>query len=104
MVTRDEIRQDMIDQLERKNIYGSHYIALIDDYMALWDIKNQLIESIKKHGVTVKYQNGPNQWGYRKNDSVPELNRVSAQMLKILHSMGLRASQFEGGGNRDVEM
>lgn len=89
---REQIRQDLIDQLERQGVYGRHYLDLVDDYMALWDVKNALIKDIKGRGVTTKYQNGANQWGYKKNDSVSELVKVNAQMLKILSELGLKAT------------
>ena len=92
---REQIRQDLIDQLERQGIYGRHYLDLVEDYMALWDTKNALIRDIKERGVTTKYQNGANQWGYKKNDSVSELVKVNAQMLKVLGELGLRAANFE---------
>ena len=96
-----DIRQDLIDQLERNGVYGSHYLDLIEDYMELWSIKRKLIIDIKKRGVTTKYQNGPNQWGYKKNDSIAELNKTSAQMLKILADLGLKATDFEAADDDD---
>ena len=92
---KSDIRQDLIDQLEERGVYGQHYLDLIEDYMALWDTKNALIKDIKDRGVSVKYQNGKNQWGYKKNDSVSELVKVNAQMLKILGELGLRGADFE---------
>lgn len=92
---RSEIKADLVDQLERNGVYGKHYLDLISDYMALWDIKNALIADIKERGVSTKYQNGENQWGYKKNDSIVELNRTNAQMLKILSELGLKATKFE---------
>jgi len=58
--------------------------------MALWEVKNKLIKDIKEKGVTIKYQNGENQWGYKKNDSVRELTNVNNQMLKLLDALGLK--------------
>ena len=101
---REQIRQDLTDQLERQGVYGQHFLDLIEDYMALWDTKNALIKDIKDRGVSVKYQNGANQWGYKKNDSVSELVKVNAQMLKILGELGLRAANFEAGSDDDEEM
>ena len=101
---REQIRQDLIDQLERQGIYGRHYLDLVEDYMALWDTKNALILDIQQRGVMSKYQNGENQWGYKKNDSIPELNRTNAQMLKILNELGLKASKLEAVDADDGEM
>ena len=72
--------------------------------MALYYIKNKLIRDIKERGVSVKYQNGPNQWGHKKNDSVSELVRTNAQMLRILDELGLRAADFQAVDDDDEEM
>lgn len=92
MSKRTEIKADLISQLERNCIYGKHYLDLIEDYMALWDIKNCLIKDIKARGVSVEYIHGSNQKGFKKNDSIGELNKTNAQMLKILNELGLKAS------------
>lgn len=101
---REQIRQDLTDQLERQGVYGQHYLDLIEDYMALWDTKNALIGDIKKRGVMTKYQNGQNQWGFKKNDSVGNLVKVNKQMLELLKELGLRAANFEAGSDDDEEM
>jgi phage terminase small subunit len=101
---KTQIKQDLIDQLERQGVYGTHYLDLINDYLALWDIKNLLIKDIKKRGVVTEYQNGANQWGYKKNDSIAELNKTNGQMLKILNELGLRAADFEVVDPDDEEL
>ena len=100
-ISKTKIKQDLIDQLERRGVYGQQYLDLINDYMALWDVKNALIKDIKERGVSVRYQNGKNQWGYKKNDSVSELTKVNAQMLRILQELGLRATDIDGAGDDD---
>lgn len=85
----DEIKKDLLKQLESNGTYGKHYEDLIDDYMALWNIKNRLIEDIKERGVSIEWNNGK-QYGYKKNDSISELNKTNAQMLKILSELGLK--------------
>lgn len=84
------IERDLKRQLAKKSVIQSHYIDLIDDYMALWDIKNMLIADIQERGVTV-----PGMRGEKKNDSVGELNKTNAQMLKILAELGLKAADIK---------
>jgi len=96
---RKKIKKDMLEQLKNQGVTGEHYKDLINDYMSLWDIKNELIKDIEEKGVSIKYQNGKNQFGYKKNDSIPELNKVSAQMLKILSELGLKPSPAEEDDN-----
>jgi hypothetical protein len=52
----------------------------------------------------IKYQNGENQWGHKKNDSVGNLVKVNKQMLELLKELGLRAADFEADSDDDEEM
>lgn len=104
MSRKAEIKKDLLDQLERNGVYGKHYLDIINDYMSLWDIKNKLIKDIKTRGVSVRWDNGGGQSGYKKNDSIAELNKTNAQMLKILNELGLKAGSGEPGGEGDDEM
>lgn len=101
---RESIRQSLLKQLEENGVRGAHYIDLVEDYMSMWDIKNDLILDIRARGVNIEYQNGPSQWGTKRNDSLHELTRTNAQMLKILHDLGLRAADIEGGGDSVPQM
>ncbi|EJE7236597.1 P27 family phage terminase small subunit [Clostridium botulinum] len=98
-----EIKEDLLNQLKGNEIYGKHYEDLVNDYMALWDIKNRLILDIRDRGVSIEWNNGK-QLGRKKNDSIPELNKTSAQMLKILAELGLKPSPKENGSDDDDEM
>lgn len=84
------IERDLREQLAEKGIAQSHYLNLIDDYMSMWDIKNLLIADIKDRGVTVMGMHSE-----KKNDSIGELNKTNAQMLRILSDLGLKATDIE---------
>lgn len=92
---RQLIKEDLLNQLKEKGLTQSFYKSLVDDYLSLWDIKNMLIENIKKEGVVITYNNGGGQTGRKKNDAVPELNKVNGQMLKILCDLGLRGADVK---------
>ena len=90
-----DIQNDLIDQLERNGVVGNQYQDMISDYMALWSIKNNLIMDIRARGVSVAWNNGGGQCGFKKNESIAELNKTNAQMLKILNELGLKAGRTE---------
>lgn len=92
---RDKIRRELNNQLDNIGATQSHYKDLVLDYMALWDIKNELIHDIRSKGVSVMYKNGANQYGWKKNDSISELNKVNAQMLRILNDLSLKPVDLE---------
>lgn len=41
---RNEIREDLMNQLNQKGLSGKYYIDLVEDYMRLWDMKEMLAE------------------------------------------------------------
>ena len=101
--TRSQIRTDLLNQLEENGTYGKQYEDLVEDYMRLWDTKNELFKNIKENGVSVKWQNSEASFGYKKNDSISEAVRVSAQMLKILHTLKLTPGNKVGDDDGDFE-
>jgi len=94
---RKRIENDLLNQLEEKWITGTHYVDLVQDYLALWDVKNELIEDIKTNGIKVVGMHGP-----KSNPSINDLNKTNAQMLKILSDLGLKASpEIKDDGDDD---
>ena len=94
-----EIRRDLLDQLDRNGVIGKQYIDLVDDYMDLWVTKCLLVDDIQHRGVNVVYQNGPDQHGVKKNDSVEQRIKVNGQMLKLLSEIGIKPVQTSGDGD-----
>ena len=89
------IKESLLEQLRIKGATMDHYTSLVDDYIALWEIKENLIADIKERGVACVWNNGGGQSGVKKNDSVSELVRVNAQMLKILSDLGIRGADIK---------
>ena len=89
------IKNALNKYLEDTNNNNPYFSGLVEDYMDLWVIKNQLRDDIKERGVVCKYQNGETQWGYKRNDSVGELNKVSSQMLKILSQLKIEPNKLK---------
>ena len=98
----EEIKTDLVDQLERNGTTGKYYIDLINDYMDMWVTKSLLVDDIQQRGVTVTYDNGGGQRGAKKNDSIEQRIKVNAQMLKLLNELGIKPTQ--GGEGNDEEM
>lgn len=95
------IKQSMLNQLAENGNHGDQYTDLVEDYMALWDLKNKLIKDIKKRGVMIEWKNGENQRSAKKNDAVSELPKVNRQMLSLLKELGLRAAHTKADGEFD---
>lgn len=101
---RKVIEKDLKDQLKRKGNTGKYYLDLVDDYMKLWDIKNNLFADIKDRGVVTSYSNGGGQYGTKQNDSVFSVLKVSDRMTKILDNLGIKPSVLEKQDNEDCDL
>lgn len=99
-----EIKQDLLDQLERNGSMGKYYLDLVDDYMNLHTTKNKLQADVKARGVSVEYNNGGGQTGYKKNDSIDQLLKVNQQMIKILEYLNIKPCVKQDGDPDDEEM
>lgn len=98
----DQIRSDLLQQLKVHQTAGKFYEDLVEDYMDLWLTKNLLLTDIKERGVTVRYNNGGGQSGYKKNDSVEQVLKVNTQMLRILDSLGIKPSTSVSGDDDEL--
>lgn len=92
---RKAIKNDLLEQLERNCTTGQFYTNLVDDYMTMWDTKNQLAADIAERGAVVEkiYSNGT--IAQENNKSTEQFLKVNAQMLKLLDSIGIKPAQVE---------
>lgn len=95
-ITYQNIKCDLLAQLESNGTKGRHYLDLVEDYMSMWITKHLLEVDIEERGVSVTYNNGGGQKGKKKNDSIQELTKVNAQMLKLLNELGLKPTDTVG--------
>lgn len=84
----EAIRDDLLNQLKNNGVTGLFYNDLIDVYMKMYKIKNELILDIEERGVAVEWSNGK-QTSVKRNDSLDGLHKTVSQMLNILSKLGL---------------
>ena len=97
-----EIRQDLLDQLDRNGTVGKYYTDLVEDYMSFWVDKCLLTDDIQSRGVVVTYNNGGGQSGKKRNDSIADKIKVKVQMLNILNALGIKPAQADGGDDEPL--
>lgn len=100
---RTKIQNDLLRQLKSKGGNTAAYEDLVKDYMSLWDTKNELNKDIKQRGVMVPYESNAGIVNIKKNESVGELIKVSAQMTKLLAYLGLSPA-MEDGDDDDIDL
>ena len=99
------LKKDLLDDLESRGLVGNQYTDKVEEYMDLWCLRNMLKEDIAERGVYVSYQNGANQKGTTDNKSVEKIVRVSSQLLSIWTALGFRelanGAKCPAGGEDD---
>lgn len=98
----EELKEDLLDQLERAGNTKRYFTDLVGDYMQLYVTKTMLQMDINERGVRVRYDNGGGQFGYKKNDSVEQLLKVNTQMLKILEALNISPGEDESDGDDEL--
>lgn len=93
----NSIYRELKKQLIANNNYTAYTEELLQKYMNFTDIEDKLNKDILKRGVSVRWNNGGGQKGYKKNDSISELAKINAQKLKLLNSLGIKPPEPKEG-------
>ena len=88
-ISKKEIKRSIIEQLEKKGANIAIFADLINDYMSLWDIKNDLQNDIKERGITYEDFNSHGIKVTKDNPSVKNLININRQMLAIIEKLKL---------------
>lgn len=96
-----QIRDSLVDQLERSGNDTSFFLDLVDDYMKMYVIKELANADVQENGVSVEYRNSETQYGRKKNDSVDQILKTNQQMIKLLDMLGIKP---EAGIEDDEEL
>lgn len=89
-LTKTEIKESLIKQLELRGMSADFYKDMIEDYVYYWSLKKKLISDIKSKGLRYKTINGNGVEVEKTNDSVVNLQKTTATMLKILADLRLK--------------
>lgn len=92
----DTIREALKDQLTNQNKYGEQFDDMIEDYIFLVNLKEELQYDIKDKGLRYSSMTGNGYMIDKPNESVQNLLKVNGQMLKILQELDLKAPDEEG--------
>lgn len=98
-MSKKTIKESLIQQLKNRNATADFYLDLVNDYMALWDMKEALRKDIKARGVTYKDKSSVGVEMYKNNPSNKEFVTVNKQMLSLLKDLNLE----EPTAGKDVQ-
>ncbi len=89
-MTKEEIEKDLLDQLKSKGKTAKFYTDLVNDYIGYVEIKNELKKDIQERGLRYKVTSGNGFTSEKPNESILNLNKITATMLKILQDLDLQ--------------
>ena len=93
------IKTDLQNQLESQGKFGKFFDDLIDDYLFLVKLKEDLQNDINLKGIRYDCMTGNGYTTEKPNESVQNILKVNGQMLKILQDLDLKAPSEDGGGD-----
>lgn len=77
-------------QLKLQGKTSQFYEDLVNDYIYYWKLKKSLISDINKKGIRYQTVNGNGIMTEKSNESVINLQKTTATMLKILSDLNLK--------------
>lgn len=89
-MTQKAMKESLIRQLELRGIKAEFYMDMIDDYVYYWSLKKKLITDIRAKGLRYETINGNGVTVEKANESVVNLQKTTATMLKILADLKLK--------------
>ena len=90
-MTQKAMKESLIRQLELRGMKAEFYMDMIDDYVYYWSLKKKLITDIRAKGLRYETINGNGVTVEKANESVVNLLKTTATMLKILADLKLKA-------------
>lgn len=90
---RKEVKKSLIEQLRNKGADIALFTDQIEDYMAMWDLKEQLKDDIRDTGLRTR--------DGKDNASPKQLPIVNRQMLALLKILGISTDNIIRDGEGD---
>ena len=95
------MEESLNKQLKLQGKTSDFYKDLVQDYLYYWSLKKQLIKDIKDKGIRYSAVNGNGIKVEKPNESVVNLQKTTATMLKILSDLNLREPLHESDPEND---
>ena len=97
-----EIENSLLEQLAMLGAMKEHYIDLIRDYMGMWEVKTELLDSIRERRVATKTLSPIEIMMQKSNPAFKDLVMVNKQMLSLLKELGLSTSNIGDGEGEEL--
>lgn len=85
-----QIRDFLIDQLERSGNDTPYFLNLVEDYMSMYVNKELCKNDISERGLNITSVGSTGQLVTKKNDSIDTSLKINQQMIKLLDMLGIK--------------
>lgn len=96
-----KVKESLIEQLKIQSKTADFYMDLVKDYMSYWRMKEDLVKDIETKGLRYSCVNGNGIEVEKPNESVQNLQKTTAIMLKILGDLNLKEPIFNSSDEGD---
>lgn len=98
------IKEDLQNQLAAQGKFGKHFDDMVEDYLYLVELKEDLKDDIKVNGIRYKTTGGNGFTTYKANESCERLLKTNAEMLKILQELELKSPDKDPSGDDENDL
>lgn len=96
MRKNNRVKNSLLKQLKDRGADVAHFKDLVEDYVALQEIKNDLKQNIEEVGTVYFTHNTQGDTIQKTNPSIRELVGINRQMLNILKQLDLTTDSVGG--------
>lgn len=89
-ITEKMMRDSLQSQLKAQGKVDDFYMDMVESYIFYWNMKNELEKDIKENGIRYTFTNGNGISTEKPNESILNLQKTTATMLKILSDLKLK--------------
>ena len=90
-----KMREDLQNQLISQNKFGEQFNDMVEHYLFLVKLKDDLKYDIMDNGLRYEVTTGNGYTATKPNESVQNLTKVSSEMRKILQDLDLKEPEVD---------
>ena len=95
--SKKAIKESLMNQLRAKGADVDHFTALVDDYVAYFELVKKMKVDIKKNGLSYTATSAAGKKYEKENPCVKMLPQYTRSMLAILKELGLTTDKIDTG-------
>lgn len=101
---RSRVKKSLEEQLKAKGADIELFKDQINDYMTMWDLKENLRDDIEENGLRLMYKTANGGMAEKDNPSVKQIPLINKQMLMLLKQLEISTDNSVKGGKQSDDL